>query len=96
MSGFPYSERNGATTYVDAPPSGVNSSGLSDFPVVIPDSQSPTSDVELLSTAFPEGMNITGITIVGSTTVGPNGDEINSFYFYKASILFLFPFPFPH
>lgn len=89
MSAFPYTRRNGATTYVDAQSTGVNISGSSDFRAVIPDSSLPTADVGLLSTIFPEGMNITGVTILGSTTIGPNGDEINSFYFYKARYYFI-------
>ncbi|KAK9731432.1 7 transmembrane receptor (rhodopsin family) [Popillia japonica] len=83
MSAFPYTRRNGATTYVDAPSNSINSNGSSYFRAVIADSSTPTANIELLSTIFPESMNITGVSVVGSSTIGPNGDEINSFYFYK-------------
>lgn len=84
MSAFPYTRRNGATTYVDAPSNSINSNGSSYFRAVIADSSTPTANIELLSTIFPESMNTTGVSVVGSSTIGPNGDEINSFYFYKA------------
>ncbi|GJQ70235.1 hypothetical protein Trydic_g22687 [Trypoxylus dichotomus] len=54
MSAFPNTRRNGATVYVDASSNGFNSNVSSDFRAVIPDSPSPTSDVGLLSTVFPE------------------------------------------
>lgn len=88
MSVFLRVRRGERATYIDTQSISTNTSGFSDFRAVIsPDLSLPTVELGILSTIVPEEVNLTGATIAsGVTTINPNGDEINSFYFYKVRI----------